>query len=104
MSNASATPFRLLIVASIRRWVAEDFRAACERQSLRLLPSFGLDIPQDAVVEPTAGWAPTEHAARVLHAGLPLTLSAPGPRWLSDVSLQYPTYREGYRAQLLLDR
>ena len=74
----------LLVVCSIRRWVADDLRAgAAGRYPVRW--DMGLDLPDLGDAETTAWWAPAEHAARLLRADVRLDLSAPGPDWLSRI-------------------
>ena len=74
----------LLVVCSVRRWVADDLEAGvASRYPVRW--DIGLDLPDVAGAERVAWWAPTEHAARLLRAGARLDLSAPGPEWLARV-------------------
>lgn len=73
----------LLVVASLRRWVADELQTAAAAAGVRLTHSWGLDIPAGA--DTAAWWTPTEHAARLIHSGVPMPLYAPGPEWLSSV-------------------
>ena len=79
-----STDVDTLVVATTRRWVADDFAAPCARAGLELVHSWGLDVP-DLTGRTPAWWTPTEHAARVLASGTNLPLIAPGPLWLSRV-------------------
>ena len=74
----------LLVVCSIRRWVADDLRAGAGDR-YRVLWDMGLDVPDVGGAETVAWWAPAEHAARLLRASVCLDLVAPGPAWLARV-------------------
>jgi len=75
----------VLVVASIRRWVADDFQEPARAAGIPVVHSFGLDVPDLSAYRHPAWWTPTEHAARLLRAGVPLPLLATGPAWLSGV-------------------
>jgi|GEM_PF-4837792 len=76
-----------LVVASMRRWVADDFATATEAAGLRLVHTFGIELPDalGELVRP-AWWAPTEYAARAQVAGVSLPLVSPGPAWHEHLS------------------
>ena len=75
----------LMIVCSLRRWVADDMRTGAGGR-FPVCHDFGFDLPSLPKTGTVAWWAPTEHAARLLRAGVPLDLSAPGPEWLAGLS------------------
>lgn len=74
--------FDVLVAATHRRWIGEHLAAA---GSIPVIVDAGMDAPVIPDGVRAAWWTPTEHAARLLHAGAPLALSAPGPHWLSQV-------------------
>jgi hypothetical protein len=77
------TQGRDIAVVTTRSWVANEM-AQNVRHPVR--HSFGLDVPAD--IDRAGWWMPAEHAARLVHQGVPLTLTAPGPDWLSRPSLR----------------
>jgi hypothetical protein len=79
-----------LIVASTRKWVADDFAAAI---NLRVVHDHGLDAPLLPDGFRAVWWTPGEHAARLLHAGIPFAPDAPPDNWLD----QFPPEVTGRR-------
>lgn len=75
----------LLVVASTRRWVADDLAAGCP---VPVVHDLGLDAPELPGHLRPAWWTPTEHAAALLRAGIPFTAASPGPTWLSGVGVE----------------
>lgn len=72
----------LLIVASHRRWIADDLAAA---GVLPVVADPGLDAPVLPRGTRAAWWMPGEHAARVMHAGVNVRLRSAGSGWLARV-------------------
>jgi hypothetical protein len=70
-----------LQVVSQRSWVAGELAANTRGVDVRR--SHGLDVPAHTGTD--SWWAPTEWAVRALNAGAAMTLSAPGPTWLSTL-------------------
>jgi len=79
-----------LIVASTRKWVADDFVAATD---LRVVHDHGLDAPLLPDGFRAVWWTPGEHAARLLRAGIPFAPDAPEDDWLA----QFPPEVTGRR-------
>ena len=77
---------KLLVVATHRKWIA-DRLAEQENVPVRYDPGFDAPLLPSSVR--TGWWMPTEHAARLLRAGLEISLSAPGPAWLTRVPHEY---------------
>ena len=69
-----------LIVASTRKWVADDFAAATD---LRVVHDHGLDAPLLPDGFRAVWWTPGEHAARLIRAGIPFAPDAPEDDWLN---------------------
>lgn len=67
-------------VVTSRSWVARELASNTVEP---VEQSFGLDLPE-SVSRDDGWWMPAEHAARVVRQ-LPLRLTAPGPRWLTDL-------------------
>lgn len=82
--NAKGEP-DVLVVASIRRWVADDFADPARRAKLPLLHSWGMDVPNLSAYRAPAWWTTTEHAARVRATGTHLPLLSTGPTWLAEL-------------------
>lgn len=80
---AAPTEPDILIVASSRRWVADDFASAGLSTPVR--HDAGMFVPVLTGIERPAWWTPTEHAARLMRAGVVMPLVSPGPYWLSRV-------------------
>lgn len=72
----------VLVVATTRRWIADDLRHGAGGR-VDVVLEHGFDLP--VITGPAAWWVPAEHAARILRAGGTLDLSAPGPAWLAGV-------------------
>lgn len=86
MTSAPASRPDVLVVASQRRWVADDFAEVAG--DLPVLHDWGLDAPDLAGWDRPAWWTPAGHAARLLRGGLEMPLLAPGPAWLADVPVE----------------
>jgi hypothetical protein len=72
----------LLIVASHRRWIADDLATA---DVIPVVADPALDAPTLPHGIRAAWWTPAEHAARLMHSGLNLQLLSAGTAWLSRV-------------------
>lgn len=66
-------------VISTRGWLARELGG---NTVLPVTGDYGLHLPAHPLA--SAWWMPAEHAARLLRQNVPLTFSAPGPRWLPD--------------------
>jgi hypothetical protein len=75
----------VLVVASLRRWVADDFAGPAAARGLPVLHSFGLDLPDLSGYAAPAWWLPLGHAAVLRRHGVDVPLVAPGPDWLGRV-------------------
>lgn len=71
-----------MVVASHRAWIAKHLKEA-QISPVRL--DAGLDAPIVPSPETTSWWTPTEHAVRLLHAGLTIPFQAPGPNFLNKL-------------------
>ena len=76
-----------MIVSTVFRWVFDDVSAGVGgRWPVRR--DHGLYLPQLEAFETwceTAWWVPTGHAARLVHAGIPLELAITPPGWLASL-------------------
>lgn len=89
----------LFLVASPRRWVADDFAVPARRRHLTVLHSFGLDLPWVDASRFAGLWTPAAHASRLRRARWTLPLSATGPLWLGELGERW-TKRRIWAGQL----
>lgn len=78
-----------LVVVTHRNWLFEHLASGAD--DITVVHDFGLSTPDMTPpdMERTGWWMPTEHAARLLHAELPLHLQAPGPEWMRRVPFAF---------------
>jgi hypothetical protein len=69
-----------LRVVAFARWVASDLAAGADRWQVPVFQSLGVD-PDTFPDGDWAMWSPTEHAARVIDAGVRFVAQTPGPLW-----------------------
>lgn len=72
----------LLIVATHKNWIAEEF---AEANYIQVKQNLGFSAPLFDKEKSVAWWMPTETASRFLYAGIPLNLSTVDAAWLSRV-------------------
>ena len=80
------TPQALRVV-SMRHWVADELRPAAASRGMETVSDYGFDVPLEG--PNYAWWMPGSHAARLMHAGVPLTLVSPPSNFLSALPLEF---------------
>ncbi|MFA5566604.1 MAG: ATP-grasp domain-containing protein [Acidimicrobiia bacterium] len=75
----------VVAVASVKRWLAEDFVGAVETFGVPVVWTVGFSYPDLAEYVNPVWWAPTEYAARLLHAGVAFETVSPGPLFMSGL-------------------
>ena len=78
------TTSRLLVVATMQTWRADELAAAAGA-GWAVASSLGLDVPDLDSAAALRWWTPQEHAARLAVSGCALTVHAPHPQWLAEL-------------------
>lgn len=76
-----------LRVVSMRHWIADELRSAAATRGLETIADYGLDAPLSE--SSCVWWMPASHAARLMRAGVSLTLTSPPSNFLSALPLEF---------------